>query len=94
MFFQLVQGKGLEADRHLLRCLLSSVDFSTEEPPEPSAKDYYQVEFLRQEITALLNKPSLISNICFAFDCPLLQQKVLKLICIYCNNIYNLYLKI
>lgn len=73
----LVQGKGLEADRHLLRCLLSSVDFSTEEPPEPSAKDYYQVQLLREKLTYLLDKLYLISNICFAFDRPLIQQKTL-----------------
>lgn len=66
----------MEADRHLLRCLLSSVDFSTEEPPEPSAKDYYQVQLLREKLTYLLDKLYLISNICFAFDRPLIQQKV------------------
>ncbi|XP_024942332.1 CCR4-NOT transcription complex subunit 1 isoform X6 [Cephus cinctus] len=74
----LVQWKGLEADRHLLRCLFSYVDFSTGEPPEPSAKDYYQVQLLAQECTNLLSKPSLISNLCYAIDHPLHQQKTLN----------------
>lgn len=74
----LVQWKGLEADRHLLRCLLSYVNFSTGEPPEPSAKDYYQAQLLNQECTNLLSKPSLISNLCYAIDHPLQQQKTLN----------------
>ncbi|XP_043501500.1 CCR4-NOT transcription complex subunit 1 isoform X2 [Polistes fuscatus] len=74
----LVQWKGLEADRHLLRSLLSYVDFSTGEPPESSAKDYFQVQLLKQECTNLLSKPSLISNFCFAIDHPLHQQKTLN----------------
>ncbi|XP_035741230.1 CCR4-NOT transcription complex subunit 1-like isoform X2 [Vespa mandarinia] len=74
----LVQWKGLEADRHLLRSLLSYVDFSTGEPPESSAKDYFQVQLLKQECTNLLSKPSLISNFCFAIDHPLHHQKTLN----------------
>ncbi|KAJ8667643.1 hypothetical protein QAD02_009306 [Eretmocerus hayati] len=66
----LVRWKGLEADRHLLRCLFSSVDFSTGEAPELNSKDYYQVQLLKQECNNLLSKPSLISNICFAIDHP------------------------
>ncbi|KAG7189600.1 hypothetical protein KM043_017285 [Ampulex compressa] len=73
----LVQWKGLEADRHLLRSLLSCVDFSTGEPPESSAKDYFQVQLLKQECINLLSKPSLISNLCFAIDHPLHHQKTL-----------------
>ncbi|XP_012340948.1 CCR4-NOT transcription complex subunit 1 isoform X3 [Apis florea] len=74
----LVQWKGLEADRHLLRSLLSCIDFSTGEPPESSAKDYFQVQLLKQECTNLLSKPSFISNLCFAIDHPFHQQKTLN----------------
>ncbi|XP_076649788.1 CCR4-NOT transcription complex subunit 1 isoform X4 [Halictus rubicundus] len=74
----LVLWKGLEADRHLLRSLLSCIDFSTGEPPESSAKDYFQVQLLKQECTNLLSKPSFISNLCFAIDHPFHQQKTLN----------------
>ncbi|XP_066592088.1 CCR4-NOT transcription complex subunit 1 isoform X2 [Prorops nasuta] len=74
----LVRWKGLEADRHLLRCLLSNIDFSTGKPPETTAKDYFQVQLLKQEYTNLLSKPSFISNLCFAIDQPLHQQKTLN----------------
>ena len=71
-----MQWKGLEADRHLLRSLLSCIDFSTGESPELSARDYFQVQLLKQECTNLLSKPSFISNLCFAIDHPFHQQKV------------------
>ncbi|XP_015520502.1 CCR4-NOT transcription complex subunit 1 isoform X1 [Neodiprion lecontei] len=74
----LVQWKGLEADRHLLRCLFSHVNFSTGEQPEPNAKDYYQAQLLTQECINLLSKPSFISNLCYAIDRPLHQQKSLN----------------
>ncbi|XP_033331917.1 CCR4-NOT transcription complex subunit 1 isoform X4 [Megalopta genalis] len=74
----LVLWKGLEADRHLLRSLLSCIDFSTGETPESTAKDYFQVQLLKQECTNLLSKPSFISNLCFAIDHPFHQQKTLN----------------
>ena len=73
---QLVRWKGLEADRHLLRCLLSHIDFSTAEPPEPNSKEYYQVQLLKQECRNLLCKPSFISNLCFAIDYPFQRKNV------------------
>ncbi|XP_063987616.1 CCR4-NOT transcription complex subunit 1 [Diachasmimorpha longicaudata] len=73
----LVRWKGLEANRHLLRCLFSYVDFSAGEPPSTSSKDYYQVQLLRQECNNLLGKPLLISNLTYAVDHPLHQQKTL-----------------
>ncbi|KAG8039882.1 hypothetical protein G9C98_000611 [Cotesia typhae] len=74
----LVRWKGLEADRHLLRCLFSHIDFSTGETPNTSSKDYYQVQLLKQECTNILGKPSLVSNLCYAIDHPLHHQKILK----------------
>lgn len=61
---QLVQQFGLEADRHYLRCLFSSIDFGDVQ----AAKSSSQAKLLSNELTALLDKPSLISNICYAFD--------------------------
>lgn len=73
---QLVHWRGLEVDRHLLRCLISYVDFSAGEPSEPSAKDYFQAQLLKHECVNLLCKPSFISNLCFAIDRPFHHQKV------------------
>lgn len=72
---QLVKQFGLEADRHLLRCLFSSVDFAD---ATQVAKNSLQAKLLSTELTSLLNKSSLISNICFAVDNCLAQQKSLK----------------
>lgn len=47
LFFQIVNRHGPEADRHLLRCLFSHVDFSGD--GKSSGKDFHQVKFaLRQ----------------------------------------------
>lgn len=73
---QLVQWHGLEAERHLLRCLISCVDFSKGELSDSSAKDYFQAKLLKQECNSLLSKPSFISTLCFAIDNPLHHQKV------------------
>jgi len=74
---QLVALHGLEADRHLLRCLFSHLDLSVEGIKNLS-KDNLQVQLLIQECAALLTKPALISNLCYAIDNPLHQQKTLK----------------
>jgi len=76
IFLQLVQCGGLEADRHLFRCLISCVDFSKGELSDSSAKDYFQTKLLKQECNSLLSKPSFISTLCFAIDNPLHHQKV------------------
>ncbi|VVC27811.1 Hypothetical protein CINCED_3A013043 [Cinara cedri] len=74
-----IQSQGFEADRHLLRCLLSHIDIKEIEGPRNiSHKDYYQVQLLAQQCTTLLNKPSLTSILCFALDNPLHLQKHLK----------------
>jgi len=73
---QLVTSHGLEADRHLLRCLFSHIDFSAEGSKTSSSKDFHQIQLLVQECVALLTKPALISNLCYALDNPLHHQKV------------------
>lgn len=73
MLVQLVKPFGLEADRHLLRCLFSSIDFSD---ANQTAKHSLQAKLLNQELNAVLNKSSLITNICFAIDNCFAHQKV------------------
>lgn len=70
---QLVKPFGLEADRHLLRCLFSSIDFSE---TNQTAKHSLQAKLLNLELNAVLNKSSLITNICFAIDNCFNHQKV------------------
>lgn len=72
IYLQLVQQFGLEADRHYLRCLFSSIDFGDVQ----AAKSSSQAKLLSNELTALLDKPSLISNICYAFDNQINDSKV------------------
>lgn len=75
--FKAIQLQGFEADRHLLRCLLSYIDLrDSEGPRNTSHKDYYQVQLLAQQCTTLLNKPALTSILCFALDNPLHSNKV------------------
>lgn len=74
----LVALHGLEADRHLLRCLFSHIDFSAEGSKSSSNKDIHQILLLGQECSSLLSKPSLVSNLCYAIDNPLHHQKTLK----------------
>lgn len=72
-YLQLVKPFGLEADRHLLRCLFSTIDFSD---ASQAAKNSLQSKLLSQELNNLLNKSSLISSICFAIDNSFNTQKV------------------
>uniref|UniRef100_A0A8C7QCH8 CCR4-NOT transcription complex, subunit 1 n=1 Tax=Oncorhynchus mykiss TaxID=8022 RepID=A0A8C7QCH8_ONCMY len=68
----IVNRHGPEADRHLLRCLFSHVDFSGD--GKSSGKDFHQ--FLIQECVSLISKPNFISTLCYAIDNPLHYQKV------------------
>lgn len=73
---RLVSQHGPEADRHLLRCLFSAVDFASDS--KNNGKDLYQTQYLIDECSSLLTKPSFISNLCFAVDNPFNHQKTLK----------------
>lgn len=68
---QLCKQFGLEAERHLLRCLFSSIDFS-----DAHSKNSLQAKLLTSELSSLLNKSTFVSNLCFAIEHPLPQQKV------------------
>ncbi|XP_040017500.1 CCR4-NOT transcription complex subunit 1 isoform X2 [Gasterosteus aculeatus] len=70
----IVNRHGPEADRHLLRCLFSHVDFSGD--GKSSGKDFHQ--FLIQECVSLISKPNFIATLCYAVDHPLHYQKSLK----------------
>uniref|UniRef100_A0A8C5QAP2 CCR4-NOT transcription complex subunit 1 n=1 Tax=Leptobrachium leishanense TaxID=445787 RepID=A0A8C5QAP2_9ANUR len=72
----IVNRHGPEADRHLLRCLFSHVDFSGD--GKSSGKDFHQTQFLIQECTSLVTKPNFISTLSYAIDNPLHYQKSLK----------------
>ncbi|XP_061534170.1 CCR4-NOT transcription complex subunit 1 isoform X7 [Phycodurus eques] len=72
----IVNRHGPEADRHLLRCLFSHVDFSGD--GKSSGKDFHQTQFLIQECVSLISKPNFISTLCYAIDSPLHYQKSLK----------------
>ncbi|KAL3860717.1 hypothetical protein ACJMK2_010802 [Sinanodonta woodiana] len=72
----LVAQHGVEADRHLFRCLFSHVDFSSD--GKSSGKDLHQTQFLIQECGYLLSKPNFVSTLCYAIDNPLHHQKTLK----------------
>lgn len=76
----LVLSHGLEADRHLLRCLFSHIDLSVEgsKKNNGNSKDCLQIQLLIQECANLLSKPTLISHVCYAVDNPLHHQKTIK----------------
>lgn len=92
--FKAIQLQGFEADRHLLRCLLSYIDLrDSEGPRNTSHKDYYQVQLLARQCTILLNKPALTSILCFALDNPLHSNKVylFKLLFYFVFNLFILF---
>lgn len=73
---RLVALHGLEAERHLLRCLFSHVDFSGD--GKSSGKDFHQTQYLIQEFASVISKPNFVSNLCFAIENPLHHQKSLR----------------
>lgn len=74
-YFKIIQLQGFEADRHLLRCLLSHIDLN-EGPRNISHRNYFQSQLLAQQCKTLLSKPSLTSILCFALDNPFNTLKV------------------
>ncbi|KAJ8969734.1 hypothetical protein NQ317_006395, partial [Molorchus minor] len=72
----LVTLHGLEADRHLLQCLFSSVDFSESTAKISVPTPQHQV--LLEQCSSLLNKPSLLTAVCYITDNPVNHHKTLK----------------
>ncbi|PAA59243.1 hypothetical protein BOX15_Mlig027984g1 [Macrostomum lignano] len=76
---QLVNQHGFEAERHLYRCLFSSIDFSgAPHDARGSVKDYHQTQLLIQEMHSLFAKPNFVTLICYALDHPFASQKSLR----------------
>ncbi|KAJ8915845.1 hypothetical protein NQ315_004658 [Exocentrus adspersus] len=73
---KLITLHGLEADRHLLQCLFSSVDFS--ESASKISAPTHQNQVLLEQCSSLLNKPSLLTAVCYITDNPLITNKTLK----------------
>lgn len=65
-YMQLVEIYGCEADKHLFRCLLSSVDLMAD--GRNTGKDGQQLQLLIQEANALITKPNFASILCYAFE--------------------------
>ncbi|XP_031355964.1 CCR4-NOT transcription complex subunit 1 [Photinus pyralis] len=73
---RLVTLHGLEADRHLLQCLFSSVDFSESSNKIVAPGLHNQV--LLEHCATVINKPSLLSAICCTVNKFANNQKSLK----------------
>lgn len=82
LYLQLISCHGLEADRHLLRCLFSEIDFNSDTVRTPNSKDFQQIQLLTQECSVLLGKPALVSVLCFAVDKALQQENVI-IVCVF-----------
>lgn len=63
---QLVGVYGADADKHLFRCLVSSVDFSSD--GRNLGKDGQQLQLLIQEANTLITKPNFASILCYTFE--------------------------
>ena len=57
---------GFEADKHLFRCLVSSMEFMSE--GRNSNKDGQQLQLLIQEANSLITKPNFVTMLCHAFE--------------------------
>eukprot|EP00794_Sanderia_malayensis_P019065 gene19065-20980_t len=71
----LVHKFGPEAERHLLKCLLSYVDFAID---KSLSKDCPQISLLLQELQELVTRSNFVSIICYIFDHPEAPQKSIK----------------
>lgn len=71
---------GFEADKHLFRCLVSSVDFTLE--GRNSGKDGQQLQLLIQEANSLVTKPNFVSTLCYAFEKQDSKVRIILDICI------------
>ncbi|XP_076264687.1 CCR4-NOT transcription complex subunit 1 isoform X3 [Rhynchophorus ferrugineus] len=74
--FDKVTLHGLEADRHLVQCLFSSVNFSESTTKVTTLSPHVQV--ILDQCARLFNTPSLLTSVCYITDRPLVNQKNLK----------------
>ncbi|RNA03614.1 CCR4-NOT transcription complex subunit 1 isoform X1, partial [Brachionus plicatilis] len=73
----IIENHGFEAERHLFRCLLSSVDFNVE-AIKSTGKDFHQSQLLREFLGAYLAKPNFSTILCYAIENPLQLQESVK----------------
>ncbi|XP_030756048.1 CCR4-NOT transcription complex subunit 1 isoform X2 [Sitophilus oryzae] len=71
---EVVTLHGLEADRHLVQCLFSSVNFSNQTVKVATP----HIQLLLDQCARLLNTPSLLTAVCYLTDRPLVNEKNLK----------------
>ena len=57
---------GPEASKHLFRCLVSSVDLTSD--GRSYGKDGQQLQMLCQEANSLISKPNFVSILCYGFE--------------------------
>lgn len=84
---QLVGLYGPEASKHLFRCLVSCVDFTSD---GRSCKDGQQLQMLCQEANALISKPNFVSILCHGFE---KQENKVRKITLKCLQNISLYYK-
>lgn len=72
---EIVLRYGPVAERHLFRCLLSYLDFSSE---NNSNKDIVQAQLFIEECQALVTRPNFSSILCYALEKPERLQKTVK----------------
>ena len=66
---QLLDKHGPEAEKHLFRSLLNSVDFSqVDSKGGGSGKDLQQMQLLVAEATNIMSKPNFVSILCYGFE--------------------------
>ena len=65
---QLIEKHGTEAEKHLFRCLLSQVDFSSADGRNSSSKDGQQLFLLTAEANSITSRPSFVSVLCYGFE--------------------------
>ena len=77
---QLIENNGFEAERHLFRCLVSTIDFNTD--TKSSAKDFHQIQLFKEYFLDYLYRPCFASILCYSIENPLQFQEVCS-----CSNL-------
>ncbi len=72
--FKIIETHGFEAERHLYRCLFSTIDFNSDN--KNAGKDHHQTQFLKENLNVLVSKSNFVSILTFALQLPLQFQEV------------------
>ncbi|CAF0914580.1 unnamed protein product [Brachionus calyciflorus] len=73
----IIENHGFEAERHLFRCLVSSIDFNAE-AIKTTGKDYHHTQLFKDFLINYLAKPNFCTILCYAFENPLQIQESIK----------------